>query len=137
MYDCVLYITSDVSEAKADPRIDTTKRSTTYTWSYKEPSFNPGASYSLGGQIRGYLSGLGQLYNIEVCDFGPAVSIRVTYNNPRTCKSASSTYLLVFNSKGGDGHLYTSSARSRTVSDFGQAASYVRSMAQALQNKTT
>ena len=137
MYDCILYIEQSVSEAKLDPRLDTSKRSSTYSWTYNEPVFNPIASYSLGGQIRSYLTSLGSLYNVEVCDFGPAVSIRVTYNNPRTCKSASGTWLLVFNSKGGDGHLYSSGARQRTVSDYMQAASYVRSVATSLANKTS
>ena len=137
MYDCILYIEQPVSEAKLDPRLDTSKRSSTYDWTYKNPVFDPAGSYSLGGQIRSYLSSLGSLYNCEVCDFGPAVSVRVTYNNPRTCKSASGTWLIIFSSKAGTGHLYSSSSYKRTVSDFGQAASYIRAVASNLANKTT
>lgn len=91
-----------------------------------------GSSTSFGMTLRSMLQ-LGGGYSTEVTDFGDAVSIKVTYTSPRSCKSASQNFLILFY-ENGQCRAKTNSQRWRTCNDIGQAASYIRSKSTRLQS---
>lgn len=98
--------------------------------------YDPDASYALGPQIRSGLS-LGSGYYVEVADFGAAVVVKVTYTQISTSKGASMTFLVTFNSKNGGGTVYANAKRHRSVSDYSQAISYIRSYATTLPGRVS
>lgn len=91
-----------------------------------------GSSTSFGMTLRSMLQ-LGGGYSTEVTDFGDAVSVKVTYTSPRSCKSASQNFLILFY-ENGQCRAKTNSQRWRTCNDIGQAASYIRSKSSRLQS---
>lgn len=94
-----------------------------------------GSSTSFGFTLRSMLQ-LGSGYGVEVADFGDAVSVKVTYTSPRSCKSASQHFIILFY-ENGQCRAKTNSQRWRTCNDIGQAASYIRSKASKLQSATS
>ena len=94
-----------------------------------------GSTNSFGATIRSMLQ-LGSGYSTEVSDFGEAVSIKITYSNARTAKSASQNFLVLFYDNG-QCRAKVNSTRWRTCNDIGQAASYIRSKASRLQAATS
>ena len=91
-----------------------------------------GSSTSFGMTLRSMLQ-LGSGYSTEVTDFGDAVSVKVTYTSPRSCKSASQNFLILFFDNG-QCRAKTNSQRWRTCNDIGQASSYIRSKVSRLQS---
>lgn len=133
MIDTIITITPELNEASVDKRtFMKTKNIVDYT--YNTLGFDPNANYSLGGAIRNGLS-LGNRYQVEVCDFGCAVSVRVTYSDAYTAKAATATFLVIMNTKQGDGVIRSSARKYRTVGNYNDAISYIRSCCGALQNK--
>ena len=137
-YDAILYIDRrDVNEI-ADARLMQVGGR-----SGRETSFGvfrgtngSNTSYNYGSVLRGALS-LGNSYQVEVYDYNTECVVRVTYTNTKTCKSASQCFLIIFDAweKSGKGVVKSTSARSRSISDVGQAASYIKSRASSLASK--
>lgn len=92
------------------------------------------ASWSFGRQLQSQLSSIGTGYSAEVSDFGRYVSAKVTYSSPPTGKSASKTFLIVFEPDGRTGDIFQTSNHYRTFSGIGQAASYIKSCVSSLRN---
>ena len=81
-------------------------------------------------------------YSAKVTDFGKWVVCDVTYHHHVTGRSASKTFLIVFNGgpKGTDkgGGLVMSTANKwRTISGVSQASSYIKSFCTALESSTS
>ena len=148
-YDAVLVYQPSVNEDGLDPLLGTNgadKRATsagpwkidkgaysTYLY-YNDPKLY--ASWAFGKQLQTALTGFGAGFASEVSDYGKYVSVKVTYSNPPTGKTASKTFLIVFNPDGREGHVFSSSNRYRTFSGLTQAASYIKSAASSLRDKT-
>lgn len=94
-----------------------------------------GSSSSAGFTLRSMLQ-LGNGYGVEVADFGDAVSIKITYSSPKSCKTASQNFIVLFY-ENGQCRAKTNSQRWRTCNDIGQAASYIRSKASRLPSMTS
>lgn len=101
---------------------------------YNDPKLY--TSWAFGKQLQNALVNIGSGYSAEVSDYGKYVSARVTYSNPPTGRSASKTFLIVFNPDGKEGHVFSSSNRYRTFSGITQAASYIKSAASSLRERT-
>lgn len=103
-------------------------------FNYQDPKLY--ANWAFGKEIQNNLTNIGYGYSAEVADFGRFVSIKITYSNPPTGKSASKTFLVVFDPDGKKGNIFQNSNRYRTFSGVSQAASYIKSCASALQSPT-
>jgi hypothetical protein len=81
-------------------------------------------------------------YSAKVTDFGKWVVIDVTYHNHVTGRSASKTFLVVFDGgpngtdKGG-GMVLSTANKWRTISGYSQASSYIKSASGALESATS
>ena len=101
---------------------------------YQDPKLF--AQWSFGKQIQNSLTNVGYGYGCEVADFGRYVSVKVTYSNPPTGKTASKTFLVVFDPDGKKGNIFQTSNRYRTFSGVSQAASYIKSCVSSLKDRT-
>lgn len=101
---------------------------------YQDPKLY--ASWAFGKQLQNSLSNVGYGYGCEVSDFGRYVSVKVTYSNPPTGKTASKTFLVVFDPDGKKGNIFQTSNRYRTFSGVSQASSYIKSCVSSLRDKT-
>lgn len=95
-----------------------------------------GAEMSFGSAIRSTLQ-MGPGFATEVVDYGDAVTVKISYTNIKTGKSASQNFIILFRNKYGASYVKTNSARWRTCSDYAQAASFIRSKASYLAGKTS
>lgn len=100
---------------------------------YANNAFGKMMSYDLNGWKRGY--------SANVTDFGKWVVVDVTYHNHITGRSASKTFLVVFDGgpKGNDpsnGMVLTTANKYRTISGYGQAVTYIKSASSALEYST-
>ena len=88
-----------------------------------------------GRMLRNSLpSGAG--YWSEVLDCGKYLSVKVGYSSVATGKSVSKTFLIVFDDpRQGDGTIYATSTRWRTISNYSQAASYIGSVIKNLSGR--
>lgn len=102
---------------------------------YQDPKLF--AQWAFGKQLQSYLGNVGYGYSVEVSDFGRYVSARLTYSNPPTGKTASKTFLIVFDPDGKTGNIFQTSNRYRTFSGVSQAASYIKSSVSSLRNATS
>jgi len=68
----------------------------------------------------------------EVSDFGPWISVRVTASNVATGRTASKTFLIVFQHKS-RGIVMSTSNKWRTIDGWQQAVSYIRSASSSLR----
>ena len=102
---------------------------------YQDPKLF--AQWSFGKQLQNNLANVGYGYSVEVADFGRYVSARLTYSNPPTGKTASKTFLVVFDPDGKTGNIFQTSNRYRTFSGVSQAASYIKSCVSSLISKTS
>ena len=92
-------------------------------------------SFSFGQTLRSLLNNLGNGFNSKVTDFGKWVTVEISHHNHVTGRSASKTFLIVFQYKG-DGIVLSTHNRYRTISGVDQAASYIKSAASSLMNST-
>jgi hypothetical protein len=92
-------------------------------------------TYSFGNAVKSALSNMGNGFSCKVTDFKKWVVVEVTHHNHITGKSASKTYLIVFQDKG-DGIVLTTHNKYRSISGADQAISYIRSTSSALQSDT-
>ena len=78
----------------------------------------------------------GDGYWSEVHDCGKYVSVRAGYNSVAAGKSVAKSFVIVFDSvKSGDGKIFASSTKWRTISNYTQAASYISSVIRSLANQ--
>ena len=98
------------------------------------PGEGPGAPGTLGYAVRSQLSSLGQGFGVQVADFGEAVTVTITYSNPKTCKNVSQSFVLVYHGKNAKNiyTVYANSARWCNCNDYSQAISFIRSKASYL-----
>lgn len=101
---------------------------------YQDPKLF--ASWAFGKQLQNMLDAIGYGYSAEVSDFGRYVSCKITYSNPPVGKTASKAFLIVFDPDGKKGNIFQTSNRYRTFSGISQAASYIKSCATSLKDKT-
>ena len=88
-----------------------------------------------GRQLLGQLGG-GRGYSFEVTDMGQYVSCRASYHCVATGKTISKSFIIAFeNPKIGDGKVFATSTKWRTISNVGQAANYIKSTIQALASQ--
>lgn len=91
------------------------------------------ASNNFGRTLRDALKGMtGSI--VKVSDFGKYVSVDVGFHDYISGKTSTKTFLIVFEYKG-DGMVFTSSTKWRTISGVDQAASYIRSACSSLQSE--
>lgn len=88
---------------------------------------------------RRLISGLPQTngYYSEVLDCGKYVVCKASYVNPATGKGVSKQFVVVFdNPKTGDGNVFCTSTKWRTISSVDQAVNYIGSYIKALAGTT-
>lgn len=143
-YDAVLLCDSNefITEAFGDERSYTgagpgkTTGKVPYLW-YDDPKLY--ASNAFGQMMLNDLNAWKKGYSAKVTDFGKWVVIEVTYHHHVTGRSASKTFLVVFNGgesgtdKGG-GLVMSTANKWRTISGYSQASSYIKSACSALEN---
>ena len=137
-YDAILYIDSNINE-NGDERIITRKPMSgvthgfTKSYDYDDPKIYANTSY--GATLQRNLGNMGDNFSCRVTDFKKWVVVEVEHNNYITGRSASKTFLIVFQHKG-DGIVLSTHNKYRTVSGVDQAISYIRSACSSLQNAT-
>ena len=136
-YDTILVLQQDINE---DRRTNSTR---TAVGSDSGPGIYVGApdprmysAYNFGRTLQNMLNNIGNGFYSQVSDFGKYVSVTIGYNNPVTGRSATKSFLIDFEGKGGDGRIFASSTRWRSISGADQAASYIRSSCSSLQSNT-
>lgn len=124
IYDTILYIDRTINEDTDTEQIGIFN------------GVNPNSQFSLGSQVRSGLAGLGRGYVVAVVDFGADITVCVTYTNQLTGKVAGANFLIKCANKDGRGLVKCSSARWRSISNVGQAISYISSRCSSLQSQT-
>jgi hypothetical protein len=109
-----------------------------YLW-YDDPKLY--ANNAFGKMMLNDLNNWKKGYSAKVTDFAKWVVVEITHHNFLTGRSASKTFLVVFN--GGEtgtdpaGGLIMSTANKwRTISGYSQAVSYIKSASSALESST-
>ena len=125
------------SQTGAMPGRDT--GGTMYMW-YDDPRLH--AANAFGRMIHNDLNNWRNGYSAKVSDFGKWVVVEVTHHDYITGRSASKTFLVVFDGgpKGtdkGGGMVLTTSNKWRTISGYSQAVSYIKSASGALESATS
>lgn len=145
-YDAILVCNYDdiITEASGDERSYTgapwgKNAGNNQYLTYDDPKLY--ASNAFGRMMLQDLNSWKQGYSAKVTDFGKWVVVEVTYHHYITGRSASKTFLVVFNGgpKGTDkgGGLVLSTANKwRTISGYAQASSYIKSASTALESST-
>ena len=110
-----------------------------YMW-YDDPRLY--ASNAFGRMMLNDLNNWKQGYSAKVTDFGKWVVVEVTHHNHVTGRSASKTFLVVFDGgpKGtdkGGGIVLSTANKWRTISGYAQASSYIKSASGALESVTS
>ena len=143
-YDAILVCNADniINEAHGDDRIHThdiphaDAGFVGYLW-YDDPKLH--AANAFGKMMLNDLNNWRNGYSAKVSDFGKWVVVEVTYHNYITGRSASKTFLVVFDGgpKGtdkGGGMVLTTANKYRTISGYSQASSYIKSASGALES---
>lgn len=144
-YDTILIYTPDnINENYGDERFygktapygDAGK--VPYLW-YDDPKLY--ANNAFGQQMLNDLNNWRKGYSAKVSDFGKWVVVEVTYHNVVSGRSASKTFLVVFDGgpKGtdkGGGMVLTTANKYRTISGYSQASMYIKSASGALESAT-
>lgn len=112
---------------------------TPYVW-YDDPRLY--ATNAFGRMMQADLNSWSKGYSSKVTDFGKWVVVDVTYHNHVTGRSASKTFLVVFDGgpKGtdkGGGIILSTANKWRTISGYSQAVSYIKSVCTALESATS
>lgn len=110
-----------------------------YLW-YDDPRLY--ASNAFGKLLLNDLNNWRQGYSAKVTDFGKWIVVEVTCHNHVSGRSASKTFLVVFDGgpKGtdkGGGIVLSTANKWRTISGYSQASSYIKSASGALEAATT
>lgn len=146
-YDAVLVCDTNefLTEAFGDERSYTgagqgkTTGAVPYLW-YDDPRLY--ASNAFGRLIQNELNSWARGYSAKVTDFGKWVVVEVTYHHHVTGRSASKTFLVVFDGgpKGtdkGGGMILSTANKWRTISGYSQAVSYIKSVCTSLESGTS
>jgi hypothetical protein len=149
-YDAILVcnvddIISSINEDYGDPRSFTgagygkNVGKVPYLW-YDDPRLY--ASNAFGQMMLNDLNAWKKGYSAKVTDFGKWVVVEVTHHNHVTGRSASKTFLVVFDGgpKGtdkGGGMVLTTANKWRTISGYSQASSYIKAASAALESATS
>ena len=138
-YDTILYINPLILEY--DDRNYSTKGPTSHDGG---PMGIPGrddpkmySSQNFGRIIQSSLSSIGQGYWAEVTDFGKYISVLVGYHNTVSGKSVTKNFLIVFDGKLGDGYVFNTHSRWRSISGLTQATDYIKSSVSNLKNSAS
>ena len=135
-YDAILYLEEPILE---DDRSYATKIPSGVTkffkvaGSYDDPKLY--ANVAFGRTLASLLGNMTGGFSAKVTDFSKWVVVEITHHNQITGRSASKTFLIVFQQKG-DGMVLSTHNRYRTISGVDQAASYIKSASSSLQNAT-
>jgi hypothetical protein len=110
-----------------------------YIW-YDDPKLH--ASNAFGQLMLRDLNNWRNGYSAKVSDFGKWVVVEVTYHDCITGRSASKTFLVVFDGgpKGDDkagGMVLTTANKYRTISGYSQAAQYIKQVSSALESSAS
>ena len=110
------------------------------SWEWDDPKIYAGNGF--GRLLQSDLNCWGPNFSARVSDFGKWVTVDVTHHNFVTGRSASKSFLVVFNGgpKGDDkagGIVLSTNNKWRTISGVSQAASYIRSACSALEGSTS
>lgn len=138
-YDAILYVNpeEEIIEEANDPRIYTKKghlgpdKAFKVHTNWDDPKLYN--AYSFGNSIRNGLNSIGDGFTCKVTDFAKWVVVEVSHHNVVTGRTASKTYLIVFQDNN-DGIVLSTANRYRTISGVGQAISYIRSSISSLQS---
>ena len=139
--DTVLVLDESNINEKRDERLDILPNASQRNWAMapeylKQGWFmNPYDNFSLGNYVRSGLS-LGNKYGVGVYDFGNAIMVEITYYDIGTCKTSGAKFLIQIGNKNGKGVVRSSSSKFRTISNIGEAISYIRSRANYLSGRT-
>lgn len=146
-YDAVLVYDSNafIAEAYGDERSYTSTGPGRETGKvpylhYDDPKLY--ASNAFGQMMLNDLNAWKKGYSAKVTDFGKWVVVEVIYHHHVTGRSASKTFLVVFNGgpngtdKGG-GLVMSTANKWRTISGYSQASSYIKSACSALESATS
>lgn len=146
-YDAILICNVDdfINEAFGDDRSYSTTGpgknagKVPYLW-YDDPRLY--ASNAFGKLLLNDLNNWRQGYSAKVTDFGKWIVVEITCHNHVSGRSASKTFLVVFDSgpKGtdkGGGIVLSTANKWRTISGYSQASSYIKSASGALEAATT
>lgn len=109
-----------------------------YLW-YDDPKLY--AQNAFGQMMLNDLNNWRKGYSAKVTDFGKWVVVDVTYHNVITGRSASKTFLVVFDGgpKGtdkGGGMVLSTANKWRTISGYSQASLYIKAASGALESAT-
>lgn len=145
-YDAILICNVDdfINEAFGDDRSYSTTGpgknvgKVPYLW-YDDPRLY--ASNAFGKLLLNDLNNWRQGYSAKVTDFGKWIVVEITCHNHVSGRSASKTFLVVFDSgpKGtdkGGGIVLSTANKWRTISGYSQASSYIKSASGALEAAT-
>ena len=145
-YDAILVVeNNDINEVFGDERTYTASGpgrdygKVPYLW-YDDPKLY--ANNSFGQMMLNDLNAWKKGYSAKVTDFGKWVVVDVTYHHHVTGRSASKTFLVVFNGgptgtdKGG-GIILSTANKWRTISGYGQASTYIKSACSSLESGTS
>lgn len=135
-YDAILYYNS-INES-ADERIYTKKiPGGTYGFNIYPDADDPKLyqTFSFANMLRSSLSNIGPGFFCKIVDFKKWVVVEISHHNYITGKTASKTFLIVFQHKG-DGIVLNTHNKYRTISGVDQAASYIKSACSRLQSDT-
>lgn len=147
-YDAVLVLdtTQNINEAYGDDRTFTGKgqigrdeSNSPYFW-YDDPKLY--ASNAFGKLMQSELGSWRAGYSAKVTDFAKWVVVDVSHHNHITGRTASKTFLVVFNGgptgndKGG-GLILTTANKWRTISGYSQAVSYIKALSGSLESETS
>lgn len=146
-YDAVLVcnVNDFINEAYGDERSYTgagygrDAGATPYLW-YDDPRLY--AANAFGKMMLNDLNNWRKGFSAKVTDFGKWVVVEVTCHNVITGRSASKTFLVVFDGgpKGtdkGGGMVLSTANKWRTISGYAQAATYIKAASGALESATT
>lgn len=137
-YDAILCVTEPVNETLADRRMgDTVSKgkinpawgSQTGYLDYLTPDIT--AAFSFGRTVKRAIEDSDLA--VEVADFGPWITVKCTATNTATGRTASKTFLIVFQHKS-RGIVMSTSNKWRTIDGYSQAASYIKSACSSLRS---
>ena len=95
------------------------------------------ATNNVGRYLQSAFTSLGQGYWGEVSDFGKWFVVTIGHHNHITGRTSTKTFLIVFNhDKKYTSVVMSSTTKWRTITDPGQAVSYIKSCAALLANET-
>lgn len=126
--------------ANTSTAVDGTDYRRQTSWDWDDPKLY--AQNAFGRLLQMDLNNWRTGYSARVTDFGKWVTVDVTHHNFLTGRSASKTFLVVFNGgpKGNDkagGIVLSTNNKWRSISGVSQASSYIKSACSALENNTS